>query len=497
MTRLFAVFLALLVSLPAYAVTPASPARVDEAGAAALKPRLVEALNGFESSLAASGISLKREGELLVEPAGTYYAITTPSLALGLPDGVTRTIGMVAINAIPTADADVFKAAIALPTPMIDTNASGENIGSLSIGQQAMNGLWNLKAMAFTELKGSYQNLHAINRFKDTELTIPDLSIDMKLTPSGDLWSGPTDIVMSNLTYRSQGLRQTVANAHIKTRVDQLDLRARKSLSEGIATGDRSLSDLTTGFVTSYAQGLESSIVLRDIGYQQNLKNGQVRSGGAKASTMDIKGSNLKANAADVTFRADVNGMYSDDKSLASLTPTTMTIKGSATKLPLAKLSAAPDYAARRAAFQQSDATLKIDTFKIDAPGFGIDGKFAAQDGGGNIYAAIRGLDDLLVFLATPAGAQSIGMPGGLPPQILTGLTAVQLAGSPSKDAQGRAVRTYDITFAKDGRVLLNGTDMTAVSKTLGTLRSQLPQTAPAVAPVVVDPVAVDPLGAP
>jgi|GEM_PF-4385991 len=155
-----------LCATPAFA----APAITQE-GAEALQKLAEAALTSQTTAYKNAGSTLISEGRMVVEPAGTYYALTTPQLSLKMPDGVTRSIGMLAINAIPTEDPDTYKMAIALPTPMMDKNASGQTIGQIDIGSQTMNGLYHFNLQNFSELMADYKNI----RFAST--TGPDYTI--------------------------------------------------------------------------------------------------------------------------------------------------------------------------------------------------------------------------------------------------------------------------------------------------------------------------------
>lgn len=120
------------LALAAAAVLAASPAAlaapvIDEAGAAAFKATLAQAIADYGDVLAlsmgpgAQEIETIMDGELTVEVAEGYYAATLPSLRfVSQQDGLSATfnVGTVAINAVPGEEDGVYTMAIALPSPM-------------------------------------------------------------------------------------------------------------------------------------------------------------------------------------------------------------------------------------------------------------------------------------------------------------------------------------------------------------------------------------------
>lgn len=459
MTRILILAFAVFLSLPALAAAP-----IDQAGADALKPRVAESLDGFAASLQQAGITVHQTGNLLVEPAGAYYAITTPNITLQMPGNVTRTVGMVAINAIPTADPDIFKVAVALPTPMMDTNEKGETIGSLAIGQQAMNGLWHMKALTFVEVNGSYKNIRIVNSAQGTETQIPGMTATVKLTQSGKLWSGPADVMLTNYSHRDKKLRYQIGGLHIQSQLDGLDMTARKNLDTKMKSQAVALKAILADFATHVASAVDTTITANDLKYQRTWDDGAVKSGGLQSAVLRVALKDLRAASASAAFNLALTNLTSDDASLARYMTSKALVTGAADKLPVAELILADgNNDAIRAALSKAGSTLDITTLNVDAPAFGIDGngKAAATqpNPSGKMHIAVRGLEDLVTFLNSSSGPQALGMKQ-VPPMLLAGLTMAQLMGQPGTDAQGRPTKVFDLGYTEAGSLTLNGADL-------------------------------------
>ena len=120
------------LALAAAAVLAASPAAlaapvIDEAGAAAFKATLSQAIEDYGQVMAlsmgpgAQDVETIMDGELTVEVADGYYAATLPALRfVSQADGLSAAfnVGTVAINAVPGDEDGVYTMAIALPSPM-------------------------------------------------------------------------------------------------------------------------------------------------------------------------------------------------------------------------------------------------------------------------------------------------------------------------------------------------------------------------------------------
>lgn len=142
-SRRFLTALAFACLLPAAALAQ-SP--VSESGAAALKDHL-------DSRLGKTGAQL--DGPIVVEPAGSYYAITLPSLTTAIEDGRRLALGMTAINASPMVRQGQWKTSMALPSPMTLTRPGGAVDSRITLGKQAVAGLYDAKDGQFQTLKAT------------------------------------------------------------------------------------------------------------------------------------------------------------------------------------------------------------------------------------------------------------------------------------------------------------------------------------------------------
>lgn len=464
MRRLLLIASALLLSFPALA----APA-IDEAGAQALKPRIDDALNYLAQTMQKSGVTMERTGDLMVEPAGTYYAITAPHITLDMPGGIRRTVGMIAINAIPTDDPDVFKVAIALPTPMMDTDAKGDRIGSLSIGSQNMSGLWNMPAAAFIEMNGQYQNIRLTNTAQGLDVSIPAMAITGKLTQSGGTWQGPAQVQITNLSHKDKLASYQAANLRIHADMRGIDFKAPATSSK-TPVGMNAAQAVFADFVTRYADEADITVTADDVSFQG------ARSGTLKTASLQTNLKGLKNKSASANWNLGLDGIALTDPAAQRFTPSRIAFKGAGEKLPVDDLARMAQGASWTKLLADAGSGITVENLILDAPAYGVDakGNFVASaasplGGIGDLSVKVRGVQELNTWLASPAAAQALGVQS-VPQQLVAILAIVQLTGKDGTDASGRPTKDFDLKVAPDGKISVNGADMSALSQMGGAL---------------------------
>lgn len=95
-----------------------SMALANDPAALALQTQLQAGLDAKAGLLESQGHVLTQEGAVVVEPAGDYYAVTSPHLSLITAKGHVIKIGMLAANAVLDEAKREWTMAVALPTPI-------------------------------------------------------------------------------------------------------------------------------------------------------------------------------------------------------------------------------------------------------------------------------------------------------------------------------------------------------------------------------------------
>jgi hypothetical protein len=146
------------------------------------------------------------KGDVTVEPAQSYYAITLPELSLEYPGGSHLDIGLISLNALPHEEAGRFKMTMAMPTPILGFNAAGQETMRIDIGFQKAAGIWHEGLQNFITLDSLYRNIEITfkDRKGDGSMSIGDLRLryDLKEDGPGRL-SGPSRLEISNIDMTS------------------------------------------------------------------------------------------------------------------------------------------------------------------------------------------------------------------------------------------------------------------------------------------------------
>lgn len=185
------------------APNPGSAAEINAEGAQKLKT-LFETYITSQKAMWQNpgGPELKYEGDVMVEPAGSYYAVTLPSAAVAFPDGSKITIGMVSINAAPHDKPGQWKMAVAIPTPIIMTDAKQAQALKINIGSQKSAGIWDESMENFAKLDALYKDIAVENPASGFSLQIPEAQVIYDFTQGADKnWSGPGRVGIKNMTF--------------------------------------------------------------------------------------------------------------------------------------------------------------------------------------------------------------------------------------------------------------------------------------------------------
>ncbi|NBX66606.1 MAG: hypothetical protein EBQ96_06380 [Proteobacteria bacterium] len=465
MRRILLTALLLFFSLDAWAAPV-----IDDAGAAALKPRVTATIKLFADGLKQHGFTLNQQGELTVEPAGTYYAVTTPALTLAFPTGVTRTIGMIAINAIPTNNPDIIKVALAIPTPMLDAGPDGNPLGRITIANQSLSGLWHFAAASFVQLDARYADIAIADTLNGTETLIPALAMAMNLTDNGQgKWSGPSSVLASNITHKTKDAAYKLGQLQIKSSITGMDVTKRAKALE-IDTEKKDAAPVTLDAVlaqtlSEIAEGFDSTLTVSDLSVSSNAQDGTASVLGIKAVTLASAMKGLLTSEPSSSWNVLFEGFTSNNQAAAPFMPTRVQIKGSSKGVALAELLAPKKDSTAMTAMAKEGSVSKLEIFVIDAPKYGLEasGDFSAgaKSMNGGVYITLRGFTDLLTWLSSPEGPSVQGKK--LPASITGIMGMVQMMGKPGTDAQGRAVLTYDFKFTPEGKLMLNGADFSGM----------------------------------
>ena len=216
---------------------PAHAADINKEGAARVKT-LVESFIAEQKKLTEiDGVTkIEYQGEVLVEEAGEFYAVTLPYTKLINASSEQVDIGMVSINVSPADEPGQWKMRVAVPTPIVITDKTGAEIMRVTVGGQRAAGIWDEKLQSFVKLDALY---------KDVAFTGPDGSVKIPETKivydfvkeAAGKWSGPGSLTLKNID--ATGVKDSsafkAAAVNIDFAIDQYDSAAIKTYREKLA----------------------------------------------------------------------------------------------------------------------------------------------------------------------------------------------------------------------------------------------------------------------
>lgn len=515
MTR---IILSLLFVLPLFfgAVTTPASAAIDANGAAHLKKMFSGYLDDRKAAMKASKRDLRTEGPLTVEPAGTYYAVTMPHITVHNPDGTYTDVGIFAINALPGDKADEWKLTLAFPTPVTSYKADKTPRMRINIGGQTFNGIWNEKVENFTKLDAQYLNV-VVDQIEDAmTIKVPKTTIVYNLSPAagGKTWSGPLKYEMSGIEAlrRGETVPSRVGRITLDMNVKEYDPSQAKAYQKKMATlggknADGSINpEQLPGiyaaffdFIGSSWSGFDLRIAIDNIALARPAANGMPASiinVKQAAILFDAKG--LRTGA--VTSHANIS--YSGlrvtppQPGFSDTVPDHLNIDMIGDKIPLKELSAMaaknilPDTATpeqRRAAGMQlaqlipqlmtkagttikvSNSSLGTNTYNVLMNGLLNADVKAVMGATGKMRMEITGMEALLKIMQAQVKNPDVPLVAKVALQkwLLT-MMAVQAVGQQGKGADGKAARIYDVELGTDGKIMLNGMDLSMLQALAG-----------------------------
>ncbi len=492
---------------------PAAHAGLKPADGARLKTIFTDMITRYSNDVKAQGGSLLTEGEVMVEPSDSYFAITLPHITAVNADQSKMKIGMISINALPGDKKEEWKMTVALPTPIVMQDAAGKEISTLEIGSQNFAGLFHEQFQNFTRLNGQYKNITFIDKTENAKITIPDLTMVYDLKESGnELWSGPMNGKATGIT----GIFNKTGNT---VKIREIDLQSSikdYSLKEALAYQERvaALMESTTADNPSasgqHAQGLYNmffdfmSKVWDGFNSRISVSGIEVISPATpekKASTMKIanagfglSGDGFRQNKVTLRHTLNVTDLSmtpaTDSKNLPM--PSNVNIDLTLNNLPFKELVEMGQKSLSQsintpegsglvamnalASAQQllttagTSITLKdtrignVTEYDIALNGTATANIKAMFGATGKARLEVFGMDKLIAYAQQTANdpATDIAKKASAQKALQT-LTILQMVGQMGKNAKGQDIRSYDLELTPEGKTMLNGADLMSV----------------------------------
>lgn len=501
---------------------------INKKGAQHLKKMFEDALQEENRQLAAQGGNLKIDGEVTVEPSDTYYAITLPHLTATNIDKSTVDIGMVAMNALPTDKKGQWKMTMALPTPIVWHGPDGMKTVTIDIGKQNFAGIWHEEYSTYVKMQANYQDIRITSNDGALNMTVGGLKAVTDFTEDKNgHWSGPATFGLSDFRVGGPTGSFRLGSLEGTTEVFDYDMKAAKAfrenmqaLTESYKSGDAgaanavtpqhasAMYNMVTGFLGTVWDGFSSHAVVRDIEFSSAATpTSPAHSVKIGEQTFDFSLRGFRAQAVALGFALGYNQIavtpspqYVETvpdharlaieinnlpyKDMVALGGSAITNSGAAPQngqmLAMQMMMTLPQL------LTKAGTNITLREFTLGNAQYSATGKGvltadmqALKGATGSGTVEISGLETLINLVqghlkspsATAQEKESLD-------KLLKTLSLIQMLGQQGTDAGGRAVRMYNFELTKDGKTMLNGTD-------LGTLTQQAPPQQQALPPPV------------
>ena len=417
-------------------------------------------------------------GRPLVTPAGDHYDVDLPALSITSDDGSGVQAGVIKLTLAPLADGS-WQVGATLPGQITMIEADGKSDGEITIGSQHFTGRWVPALGTFATMDGALGNVHAGSKKDATRLEVGALALrsDLAEQPPGR-WSGPGSLTLSGLVMVDEhGLEVArIGGVALETAISGLDLG--KLVKAGGSVDAAHHPELLRGLIAGFTGKLtvtDTTMTASNDGSSFSVKEIATH-GGLEGLDGEQSTFSLGYRHAGLTLTPSPGPReFTPDKSELDLAVSSLPNAGlwaAVEKLLKPAPGVTEDMAGARfaeevmAALTQAGSRISVKALSIDTPAAAatikgdatFDGKamFGAVAG---IDAVIRGLDATLKQMQPAPGAKA----DEETQKTLATLALVQALGAPGKDEGGRDLRIYKLELAGDGRILLNGADMSAM----------------------------------
>lgn len=274
MPRLLPVFS--LLTLLFLALAHPAWASADTKGAAELKQIFQDMITERKSAHTIGGGELKTTGDIIIEPAGNYYAVTLPNMTIVDAEGNRAEVGMIAINAIPGDKQGQWKMSVAWPSPITYINKEGKPNLKIDIGAQRMAGLFDARIGNFIKLDSAYQTIRIESYKHDHITTIPKATLKYNLEEKEPgIFTGPITGTAEKIAVRDSAQNELlyIENGKFSMNIDSMAVVDNKAMqdemnrlasriqsAEGQASGEDAMAvmDMITTAFDSLGNGFTS-----------------------------------------------------------------------------------------------------------------------------------------------------------------------------------------------------------------------------------------------
>ncbi|HNQ91992.1 MAG TPA: hypothetical protein PKI93_03565 [Alphaproteobacteria bacterium] len=493
---------ALLVFMP-----HGADAAVDAEGAEQLKSAIQGYIDEQKQIASVGGSTLTTEGDLIITPKDKYYEIVTPHIKALYPNNMTYDLGKIAINVMPTDSPEEWKFSYTLPSPISLTGPDSKDVMKVTLGNQKTGGVWNTKLGYTSKLKAAYQNIEFLASAEPdqqpTKGTIKAVSLDQNFSidPTTQKWSGPIHGMAQNIVIGTETETfATIGEADVDYMISGLDAAAMQSLrnqfkqmggsGENMANIQNNpqqilkIFDVMGSMFESQMGEASAKFSIKGLAVNTSAKasNGHPVNFSLATGYWGMSFNQSTPPKSGMGFSIGMNGLKTNDAEFVKFIPEQFDLDIKVHDFPMAEIiKIGKDQAtAQLGQSQTTDQAAVAPTppnfpailaqagsrvthaLKISAPAYKVNGSGEAKASTTSPMGVvadqnleIEGLDAVIAELNQHAAADPNMKQAAGP------LAMLQMMGQQDKD--NPALRTYHLVVDEQGKVTMNGADMSSM----------------------------------
>ncbi len=209
-----------LMTFPAYAVD------INDEGEAQLRTIFSDLIEDQKTAFNTETEELKVEGDIVIEQAEDYYAVTLPKLTYLTEDKKQIALGFISVNAVPTESVDNWKMSVTMPSAIHFINKDGEKEAEITLGKQKMQGVWNTDLNSFSKFKAQYNDIIIDDQKKKGRGVIDEFQMMGELKEKDGKWSGPSKAIIQGFRIEKDG-QSYLSIEDIRTNIQLVDYNSQ------------------------------------------------------------------------------------------------------------------------------------------------------------------------------------------------------------------------------------------------------------------------------
>lgn len=465
--------------------------------------RLTQAMAPYQNDK----VRVSVQDGVMVEPKGAYYAVTLPAMTADYGAGKLE-MGNITANVTPDQDGKQWAVAYMLPEDIFMNDPQGEPLGRIHIGAQRGTGIWHEDFGNFVRLDAALDDVEIVSRNTEKEVNGKIGSIaaqyNLKQQDNG-MWSGPTVTEIRDLDLNSMdGETIRVGRMGINTQSFDMNfdvigpaVKELQSASAMMSSGGQALSEtqqnavlskLMESYKTLILEGIAggmAQIEISDVAMKlKDESSGEMKEVALKELSYGVGLRDLRQENSDFSLSTRVRGIEStagtDNGDNDQLLPENVALNIQADDVPVRELiklaeqnrggSPAMLMFTLPQILSQSGTQIRISDTGLSGEVFDATLEGVAKADNNAIYKTtvdstmrIRGLDDLAQLAQDLAAKETDPAKKQALQKQLQTIAMLQMFGQQTTDEEGRPIRVYDFDVTPQGKMLLNGADLSAL----------------------------------